>query len=67
MSVHSMCAELQEVRRGHWVPWDWDVLGAATWVLGTKPWSSGRASSALHHQVISGVLKLLFTTQNILE
>jgi len=36
-------------------PWDWSYrqLGAALWVLGIEPWSSGRTTSAPNHQTIS--------------
>lgn len=31
-----------EVRKGYQTPWNWSykLLGAGTWILGTKPWMS---------------------------
>lgn len=47
-----MCARLvsSEVRRGHWIPGNssYGGLGAAMWVLGTKPKSSWRAEPPQH-------------------
>lgn len=55
----------EEVRRGHWIPWNWYFtwLWVTTWVLGTETKSSGRAISVLTHWAIPAVLWLLFLMQ----
>jgi hypothetical protein len=50
---HSWCSQRSE--ENIWFPWDWNYvqLWAALWVLGIKPWSSGRIASALSLWAIS--------------
>jgi hypothetical protein len=52
MLIHHMYALHMELRRGHWILWNWSYrrLWAAMWVLGTKPQSSARPASAPDHQ-----------------
>jgi hypothetical protein len=48
--VSHMCLVPAELRRGHWIPWNWSYrqLLAALWVLGAKPHFSVRAVNALN-------------------
>lgn len=45
--MYHMCAVLVEARKGHWILQNWSCAWLwAMWVLGTKPDSSARATSA---------------------
>ena len=49
MSVHHMHAVPTEVRKKHYIPWNWSyrMLLATRQMLEIKVWFSGRAASAL--------------------
>ena len=56
MSVHQVPTP---IRRGQWIPWDWNYrwLWTVLWVTGTKLKSSGRAASALNCWALSPALR----------
>lgn len=49
MCAPRVCLVPVEAGRGHWIPWSWSYrcLWGITWVLGSEPRSSARATSPL--------------------
>lgn len=61
-SILCACLVSMEVRRGHWIPWDFNYrqVWAAMWLLGIEPGSSERVASVLISWATSPVLGVVF-------